>query len=72
MYLFSAVLVQPVRHVAAESLYDSRAMRYFVDIALGCELVPDERTACKFHHLLGEPLRLEQKRRGKQKFTAKN
>jgi len=35
-----------------EALYDSRAMRQFVGIALGCEPVPDETTICKFRHLL--------------------
>ena len=35
-----------------ESLYDSRAMRQFVGIDLGCEPVPDETTICKFRHLL--------------------
>ena len=44
-----------------EALYDSRAMRQFVGIALGREPVPDETTICKFRHLLeahqlGEPL----------------
>lgn len=35
-----------------ESLYDSRAMRRFVGIDLGCEPAPDETTICKFRHLL--------------------
>ena len=35
-----------------EALYDSRAMRQFVGIDLGCEPVPDETTICKFRHLL--------------------
>jgi IS5 family transposase len=35
-----------------EALYDSRAMREFVGIDLGCEPVPDETTICKFRHLL--------------------
>jgi len=35
-----------------EALYDSRAMRRFVDIDLGREPVPDETTICKFRHLL--------------------
>ncbi len=35
-----------------EALYDSRAMRRFVDIDLGREPVPDETTVCKFRHLL--------------------
>ncbi|MBS0181788.1 MAG: IS5 family transposase [Nitrospira sp.] len=35
-----------------EALYDSRAMRQFVGIALGREPVPDETTICKFRHLL--------------------
>ncbi len=44
-----------------EALYDSRAMRRFVDIDLGREPAPDETTVCKFRHLLeahnlGDPL----------------
>lgn len=35
-----------------EALYDSRAMRQFVGIALGREPVPDETTICKFRPLL--------------------
>src|SRR5688500_15819727 len=35
-----------------EALYDSRALRTFVGIDLGCEPVPDETTVCKFRHLL--------------------
>jgi len=35
-----------------EALYDSRAMRHFVDIDLGREPAPDETTICKFRHLL--------------------
>lgn len=35
-----------------EALYDSRAMRNFVDIDLGREPAPDETTICKFRHLL--------------------
>jgi IS5 family transposase len=35
-----------------EALYDSRAMRRFAGIDLGCEPVPDETTVCKFRHLL--------------------
>ena len=35
-----------------EALYDSRALRQFVGIDLGCEPVPDETTICKFRHLL--------------------
>ena len=35
-----------------EALYDSRAMRRFVDIDLGREPVPDETTVCRFRHLL--------------------
>lgn len=35
-----------------EVLYDSRAMRRFVDIDLGREPVPDETTVCNFRHLL--------------------
>lgn len=35
-----------------ETLYDSRAMRAFVDIDLGREPAPDETTVCKFRHLL--------------------
>jgi len=35
-----------------EALYDSRALRQFVDIDLGREPVPDETTICKFRHLL--------------------
>src|SRR6476659_82032 len=44
-----------------EALYDSCAMRRFVDIDLGREPVPDETTVCRFRHLLeahdlGQPL----------------
>src|SRR5689334_6480377 len=35
-----------------EALYDSVAMRRFVDIDLGREPVPDETTVCRFRHLL--------------------
>jgi IS5 family transposase len=35
-----------------EAVYDSEAMRRFVDLDLGRESVPDERTVCKFRHLL--------------------
>jgi IS5 family transposase len=35
-----------------EALYDSQAMRRFVGIDLGREPVPDERTVCRFRHLL--------------------
>jgi IS5 family transposase len=35
-----------------EALYDSRAMRHFVDIDLGREPAPDETTICKFRHVL--------------------
>src|ERR1700749_4232443 len=35
-----------------EALYDSLAMRLFVDIDLGREPVPDETTVCRFRHLL--------------------
>ena len=35
-----------------EALYDSLAMRRFVDIDLGREPVPDETTVCRFRHLL--------------------
>src|SRR6266481_1076421 len=35
-----------------EALYDSRAMRRFVGIDLGCEPVPDETTVCRLRHLL--------------------
>jgi IS5 family transposase len=35
-----------------EALYDSSAMRRFVDIDLGREPVPDETTVCRFRHLL--------------------
>jgi IS5 family transposase len=35
-----------------EALYDSRAMRRFVNIDLGREPAPDETTICKFRHLL--------------------
>jgi len=38
--------------VVEEVLYDSRAMRQFVGIYLGCVPVPDETTICKFRHLL--------------------
>jgi transposase, IS5 family len=37
---------------AEEALYDSLAMRRFVDIDLGREPVPDETTVCRFRHLL--------------------
>jgi len=37
---------------AEEALYDSRAMRQFVDIVLGKEPVPDETTILKFRHLM--------------------
>src|SRR5258708_26301036 len=37
-----------------EALYDSAALRSFVDIDLGREPVPDETTVCKFRHLLEE------------------
>jgi IS5 family transposase len=33
-----------------EALYDSQAMRRFVDIDLGREPVPDETTVCRFRH----------------------
>jgi len=35
-----------------EALYDSRAMRRFVDIDLGREPAPDKTTVCNFRHLL--------------------
>jgi IS5 family transposase len=35
-----------------EALYDSPAMRRFVDIDLGREPAPDETTVCRFRHLL--------------------
>src|SRR5215469_1821793 len=35
-----------------EALYDSLAMRRFVNIDLGREPVPDETTVCRFRHLL--------------------
>ena len=35
-----------------EALYDSLAMRRFVDIDLGREPAPDETTVCRFCHLL--------------------
>ena len=35
-----------------EALYDSQAMRRFMDIDLGREPVPDETTVCRFRHLL--------------------
>src|SRR5438874_2735469 len=37
-----------------EALYDSLAMRRFVDVDLGREPVPDETTVCRFRHLLEE------------------
>ena len=37
-----------------EALYDSAVLRQFVGIDLGREPVPDETTACKFRHLLGQ------------------
>ena len=50
-----------------EALYDSRAMREFVGIDLGCEAAPDETTVCKFWHLLeayelGPPVRSSMRR----------
>jgi IS5 family transposase len=44
-----------------KALYDSSAMRRFVDIDLGREPVPDATTVCRFRHLLeaydlGQPL----------------
>lgn len=39
---------------AEEAMYDSRAMRYFVEIVLGNEAAPDETTICKFRHLMDE------------------
>jgi IS5 family transposase len=35
-----------------EAVYDSEAMRRFLDIDLTRDLVPDETTVCKFRHLL--------------------
>src|SRR5437660_10803940 len=35
-----------------EALYDSSAMRHFLEIDLGREPVPDETTVCRFRHLL--------------------
>jgi transposase, IS5 family len=35
-----------------EAVYDSQAMRRFVEIDLGREPVPDETTVCRFRHLL--------------------
>ena len=35
-----------------DALYDSAAMRGFVDIDLGREPAPDETTICKFRHLI--------------------
>ena len=37
---------------AEDALYDSAAMRGFVDIDLGREPAPDETTICKFRHLI--------------------
>jgi transposase, IS5 family len=37
-----------------EALYDSLAMRDFVEIDFGREPVPDETTVCRFRHLLEE------------------
>jgi len=37
---------------AEEALYDSAAMRGFVDIDLGREPAPDETTICNFRHLI--------------------
>jgi IS5 family transposase len=34
------------------ALYDSRALRQSVGIDLGREAVPDEKTICKFRHLM--------------------
>jgi IS5 family transposase len=49
-----------------EELYDSVAMRTFVGIDLGVEVVPDETTVCKFRHLL------ERNKLGKVLLTAVN
>ena len=49
-----------------ESLYDSRSMREFVGIDLGCEGAPDETTILKFRHLL------EQHDLGKRIFETMN
>ena len=51
---------------AEDSLYDSAAMRNFVDIDLGHEAAPDETTICKFRHLI------EEKGLGKTMLTAVN
>ena len=45
-------LVQLPRPAAEEALYESRAMRCFVWIDLGEELVSDETTICNFRHLM--------------------
>jgi transposase, IS5 family len=45
-------MVQFVDPAVEEALYDSQAMRRFVDIDLGREPVPDETTACCFRYLL--------------------
>src|ERR1700756_4434493 len=52
-----------------EALYDSLAMRRFVDIDLGHEPAPDETTVCRFRHLLeahdlGQKLFDQERRQG--------
>lgn len=37
---------------AKEAIHDSRSMRKFARIDLGKESAPDERTICRFRHLL--------------------
>ena len=49
-----------------DALYDSAAMRSFVDIDLGREPAPDETTICKFRHLI------EANGLGEQLFAAVN
>jgi len=49
-----------------DALYDSAAMRGFVDIDLGREPAPDETTICKFRHLI------EARGLGKKLFAAVN
>ena len=49
--LLVAAVIQPAGP-GVEGLYDSAALRGFVNIDLGREQVPVETTVCKFRHLL--------------------
>jgi len=51
--LLVAAVIQPVGP-EVQGLYDSAALRGFVNIDLGREQVPVETTVCKFRHLLEE------------------